>query len=247
MNNSEEFEWCGTLWTYKMEGGRLIHPDTPYQYYDMDNTIMVNKEGELEFTVKHLLKAVSHWDGKVYYPSHAVPTLRSVSPFTYGRFSIECKLPKGINLWPAIWLTGSQRWPPEIDIMEGWTNKKRTYLKWNNPHFPYIFPVYNCTTNIHYTDRDEQKNAIGSKEVSVFKMKCPENNFIKYECEWTPNNISIFYDGKLVRKVTDKEILEHFNKFPQMKFIMDLWVSQKTNVSIDQKMFLRNFKYEKYE
>src|SRR5215203_2246485 len=43
--------------------------------------------------------------------------------WTYGRFEIKARLPKGVGTWPAIWMLGSAtplEWPDdgEIDIME---------------------------------------------------------------------------------------------------------------------------------
>jgi hypothetical protein len=42
----------------------------------------------------------------------------------YGRFEIRAKLPKGQGLWPAFWLLPQATFhgPPEIDVLEAWTN-----------------------------------------------------------------------------------------------------------------------------
>ncbi|MBN1653901.1 MAG: family 16 glycosylhydrolase [Deltaproteobacteria bacterium] len=38
--------------------------------------------------------------------------------FTHGYFEARVKVPEGKGLWPAFWLTSSERWPPEWDVFE---------------------------------------------------------------------------------------------------------------------------------
>ncbi|MBK6499801.1 MAG: glycoside hydrolase family 16 protein [Saprospiraceae bacterium] len=51
-------------------------------------------------------------------------TSKGKREFTFGRFDVRAKLPKGKGIWPAIWMLGANisniGWPAcgEIDIME---------------------------------------------------------------------------------------------------------------------------------
>lgn len=240
-------EWCGYEWTNTMEGGRLIHPDNPLQYYDLENTVTLNKSNVLKLELKEIPQQVTHWDGKTYFPSYAAPTLRSVKAFTYGKFSVECMIPKGNGIWPAIWLSGEKKWPPEIDIMEGWPDGG--YFRMLSPKFPYVLPNYLVTTNVHYRRlSDDLKREIKAKRVYAFEMDDPSEKFVKYSCEWLPDSITIRYDGIIVRKVTDRKVLDYINKYPEMYFIMNLWtIRNSPHIRQDGKMELRNFKYKAYE
>ena len=59
-------------------------------------------------------------------PSYTSARINSTNSWTYGRFEISAKLPKGRGMWPAIWMLysngtyGNGGWPDngELDIME---------------------------------------------------------------------------------------------------------------------------------
>src|SRR5262249_38836951 len=41
--------------------------------------------------------------------------------YQYGYTQVVARIPYGPGLWPALWLAAaSQKWPPEIDILEHW-------------------------------------------------------------------------------------------------------------------------------
>jgi Beta-glucanase/Beta-glucan synthetase len=46
----------------------------------------------------------------------------------YGYFEIRSKMPNSTGTWPAFWLTGTQSWPPEIDIYEWYGGKTKKVL-----------------------------------------------------------------------------------------------------------------------
>ena len=98
-------DFCNLQWTTAMEGGRLIHPDYPYMWYDCDAVYV--RSGMAELSAYREYKTIHHWDGKTYRPTVACGLLRSVDTFGYGTFSAEIQMPKGKNLWPAFWLVGS--------------------------------------------------------------------------------------------------------------------------------------------
>jgi beta-glucanase (GH16 family) len=65
----------------------------------------------------------SHLDAGTYpsihYRSGAVHSAQPVViPARRMRVSVEAQLPSQKGTWPAIWLTGVDSWPPEIDLAE---------------------------------------------------------------------------------------------------------------------------------
>jgi beta-glucanase (GH16 family) len=125
--------------------------------------------------------------------------------FHWGTYEIEAKLPEGRCLWPAFWMWSWNTWPPEIDIMEGYSNEAGSYFKWNPLGF------WNAQTNIHFNDVVTGKNKSIRGKSWPFTLKNPTQEFIKYRLEWKPTAIYFYYNDRLVRKVTDKTIMEQVN------------------------------------
>lgn len=260
-------DFCNYNWTTAMEGGRQIHTEQPWMWYDEDcvktssrmtNGILIHKGSDKSDNYAELIatnkpKEIHHWDGKVYNPSVACGLLRSVDTFGYGRFSAEIQLPKGRNIWPAFWLIGdgNEDWPAvgEIDIMEGWTNQFGGYFRFGIPQPPYLVPSWNTTTNIHWKDIFLTGCAghgyAGSRRLPLlFSLKRPAHNFVKYEVEWRPNSISFFANGHRVRTY-GWEVAQHLlNK--KMRVIFDLGTTQ-ANFTFDTPMKIRNFEYKTLE
>lgn len=236
-------DFCNYQWTNVMEGNRIIHPLYPYQYYGIEDTVMVGENEVLELKVKDNPRDVKYWDGTIYHPKWEVPLLKSVESFSYGTFSIEAQLPKGKGLWASLWLTGRDVWPPEIDILEGESDRKGSYFRMFQSCFPHVWPTYRTTTNVHYR-LDGEKQNIGQKNVSVFTIQNPTEYFVKYECVWTPSSIIIKYVGKTVRKITDEKIIAFFNAHPQMNFVINVFLDSDKGCTQTTPMKVRNFSYE---
>lgn len=258
-------DFCNLQWTTAMEGGRQIHTEQPWMWYDEDcvktsskmvDGILIHKGSEqsdnnAELIATNKPKEIHHWDGKTYNPTVACGLLRSVDTFGYGRFSAEIMLPKGKNLWPAFWLVGDGKedWPAcgEIDICEAWTNQFGGYYKMGKPQPPYFIPLnyWNTTTNVHWGKDKKHHESCGSRRLPIiFSLKRPAHNFVKYEVEWRPNTISFFANGHRVRTY-GLEVAEHLlNK--KMRVIFDLWTTQ-AQFSCDTPMKIRNFEYKSLE
>ena len=56
------------------------------------------------------------------------------------------------------------------------------------------------------------------KERAGMIFKDPRKHFIKYACNWQKDIIEIYYDNRLVRTITDKQILKEMDQ-PQMVLI----------------------------
>lgn len=254
-------DFCNYQWTTAMEGGRIIHTEHPWMWYD-NRKVIVNSEyynGKKDWCAilyaeeKH--NTIHHWDGKTYHPTVACGLLRSVYTFSYGTFSAEIQLPKGKNLWPAFWLVGGEErdWPAdgEIDICEAWTNRFGGYFKLGIPQPPYLVPSWNTTTNIHWNDDYQEylnydgHKSCGSRRLPLlFSMKRPAHNFVKYEVEWRPDIITFRANGKTIR-TQGYHVAKHLHD-KRMNVIFDLWTTGE-DFTCETPMKIRNFEYKPIE
>lgn len=236
-------DFCNYQWTTAMEGGRIIHPDLPWMWYDCDAVYVEDSTAELNAYREP--NTIHHWDGKTYHPTVACGLLRSVDTFSYGTFSAEIQLPKGRNLWPAFWLVGGgeRDWPAdgEIDICEAWTNRFGGYFKMGIPQPPYLVPSWNTTTNIHWQEDDGRHGYAGSRRLPLlFSLKRPAHNFVKYEVEWMPDKITFFVNGHAIRSYGN-DVAKWLNDTLQ-HIIFDLWTTG-LDYTLETPMLIRNFKY----
>ena len=113
------------------------------------------------------------------YTSASINT-RGKYTFTYGRVEVRAKLPKGTNVWPAIWTLGMKgRWPAggEIDIMEYWGTN----------------PGAICA-NVHTGDYNHTKGT-GRGGNTIFEN--PWKRFHLYALEWYPDRLDFYFDKKM--------------------------------------------------
>lgn len=251
---TDNFKWCSYNWKSAMDGGRIIHPSYPWYWYS-SGTIRVCSDDVLELSVTYNPKEVKHWDGKIYNPTYEVATMRTQESFSFGTFSAEIMMPTGLNLSSSFWLSGNGNWPPEIDIEEGWTEEKKSWFRLSEAYFPWIKPAWRTTTNVHYRNPDMTKTHIGSRNISIFKQPSdPSNNFIEYKCDWRPDEIVFYANGKQVRKVSGDVCkylttnLSNPDKGYEMNVIFNVWCEDpsKNKIALYSPMKIRNFKYEPY-
>lgn len=238
-----------------MEGGRKIHPDQPWEWY-CDDCVYVDSDNALHLKVIDRPTEIRHWDHVTYHPVKAVGLVRSGEPFDYGTFSLEMKMPKGTYLSASFWLTGSESWPPEIDIEEGWT-EGGDWLHNTTKYFPWFFKSWRTTTNVHYLDKKGEKTSkthVGSRNILKCKQPLdPSENFIEYKCVWKPESIEFFANGISVRKLTGKAVykLIHNNESPGhlMDAVINIWTENPEHykVSMDTELVVKNFKYTPLE
>jgi beta-glucanase (GH16 family) len=214
------------------------HPTDLKEWYDAS---AVNVDGSGNLILK------THRNPREFHPANGNPiTINTGSgriycedEFSYGKFEALIKLPSGKELWPAFWLYAWDSWPPEIDILEAYSNKKSNYFKFNwSP-----FSLWHVETNVHYRV-GENNLSIGGRR-HWFGFKNPANSFINYSLEWRPNIIKIFYDGIFVRGIRDAEILNKI-KDHKMKVVLNNSVLKGITHSPSSEMFVKNFKYEPY-
>ena len=102
--------------------------------------------------------------------------------FTYGYYEICAKLPKGVGIWPAIWMMPSYNkygnWPSsgEMDIME-----------------MVGFEQDNIYTTIHTAAYNHKK---GTQKGFQAKIKHASSKFHIYGLDWQHDYLQFYVDGK---------------------------------------------------
>lgn len=237
---TEKFNWCGYEWLKSAQNGRMIHPDEPNYWYD-PGCITEIGDGVLALDVRENPRDITHWDGKTYHPFYGVGLMTSVDGFSYGTFECDCKMPIGEELCSAFWLSGHESWPPEIDICENMSNKCGGYLK-------YLL-WWNVNSNLHYRMTPEgMKEHIGGKKASVFTMRNPARNWVRYSCKWEPRKVSFYIDGKLVRTYESDSILSTYDD-KTMHVAIDNWpwhanqYGTRICLPLKQPFLVKDFKY----
>jgi len=110
---------------------------------------------------------------------------RGKNEWTYGRFEIRAKLPRGIGTWPAIWMLAAKKsygddyWPHngEIDIME--------HVGYHQGH------IHGSTHSLKYYWQ------VGTQRTDTIFSADVSDVFHNYILEWYPDKIQVFMDDKL--------------------------------------------------
>lgn len=164
--------------------------------------------------------------GNIYYPD--------TGQFLYGYFEIHCKLPSHRGAFPAFWLHGASRdtldpYYEEIDIFEytwalGSPSASADWLPVPNPHPTYTGDPRLITTGIYHN-----LNGLGYDfETDTYARNYPRfpngqdvNGWHTYSCEWMPDHVYWYLDGKMVNSYYDTD---HIPRHPMVL---------KTNYAID--------------
>lgn len=190
-------KWEGYEWEIGERWG-IMHPDKPECWYDPS---AVKTEGDiLMLETKYNPKEIEG----VTSP-FGVGLINCTHKFGYGRFDVDIQLPKGPYLWPAFWMWAFESWPPEIDVFEGYSNKKGSYTNIGKLHEFIFGKFWKVQTNIHLGEMPHNYS-IGAKG-HWLGWKCPSDGFHTYSVEWDYDHISIYFDNKRVRKITDESVL----------------------------------------
>lgn len=207
-----------------------IHPEFPYKWYDPDCVIVDNES--LKLLTKYKPKEFII-NGRKIISNTAIGLISCQYPFHFGTYEIEAKIPEGADLWPAIWLWSLETWPPEIDIMEAYSNSRGSYFRW-------CWPIWSLQSNFHYRETGIIKS-VGAKNMHC-GLSNPASRFIKFGMEWTPEYIKITIDGK-VRRTLKGDIMKHFQM--PMRFVINNGVKDTHKVGSPASIFeIRNFNYK---
>ncbi len=230
------FSWCGHEWITSERWG-LIHQDKPYCWYD-NSAVHMNMDKSISLKTH---KNPRYFENLKISSPVGVGLISCTTKFGHGRFSLEAKLPSGSNLWPAFWMWSWDSWPPEIDVFEGYTNSKGNYFKMR---FPEVLGFWNVQSNVHYKKGGDNKMTGPKNHWIGFKK--PDGGFIKYEVEWRHDRIDFFWDGRKVRTIKDKAILDQMNT-TTMNVVINNSITAEADLENPpiSEFTIRNFQYFK--
>lgn len=201
----------------------LYHPKKDFEWYDSSAVKLLHKGLNLFITDN------VHKDGNVYIMT-GVGMCVSRYEYPYGKFEWNITLPKGVQLWPAIWLTDSLTWPPEIDVLEAYSDDKMNYGNRLN-------------TNL-FMGQTPNHTQLGAMRHGTLIDK---DEVLNLKLDWTENYIKIYYNNLLVRSVTDMEVLKYFEG-RKMKIVMNN-ATRKPRILFDEiggtPFIIHNFTYTK--
>ena len=228
-------KWSGYEWLPREVWGQY-HPDKTYCYYDPTAIEIENNE----LILKTQLNPKKFKNPDIEIPI-GVGLVSCTEKFEYGYFEVEAKLPQGKHLWPAFWMSPNQSWPPEIDVFEGYTKNKNNYFHFNlkNP-----FGFWRVETNFHCGEQPNNYN-LGAK-THWLGFKSPSKNYNKFGCLWSEDKIEIYYNDRLVRKLTDDKLLAEYREKT-----MNVKINNHVDKDIDitnptqSEYKIKYFKYEK--
>lgn len=220
-------------WSFSQPWGEF-HADYLYRWWPKDSTAVSIEDSTLKLELRYFPKTfiksqLPKWQQVEKLPEeftidHAVGLIRTKEQFKYGWFEAEIKLPKQQNQWTAFWLMSKEKWPPEIDIFEGFAPNSSEEVE--------IRP------NIHWGTQYE-KHDYGAPLIPV---QNPTDRFVKYACHWTENFIRFYVDGFLVKEVVDTEIIEALNEVPHYLILNNGVKNKPVNFKYYSVMEVKNVK-----
>jgi beta-glucanase (GH16 family) len=171
--------------------------DNPIQWYDPQAVTMTYLGLNLEVTNNRLI------DKDVVIDT-GVGLVVSKFTTSYGIYNWSVILPQGPLLWPAIWLQGKDKWPPEIDVMEAYSDSNGRYKHKLNTN------AYFGITPLHSSVRAFSSGWFIDKSKPILLT-----------LDWRKDYIKIYYNNVLVRVIKSKSVLNWFNEHPLMEVVMN--------------------------
>ncbi len=225
---SDEFDVDGlpdsTKWSYDVGGHGWGNWEL--QYY----TEKIAKNARVE-NGKLLIEVHKEKFDKNKYTSARLVT-KNKGDWTYGKFVIRAKVPKGKGLWGAIWMLptkwdlGSGNWPDvgEIDIMEYVGLAKDTVLG-----------------TIHCGAFNGMLHTQKGKSIVVPNV---EENFHDYILEWNEEKIEIFVDDQKFFEFPKSEKWEEWPFFRDFHLVLNIAIGGTLGGKVDDSIFPRQMEVD---
>jgi len=172
-----------------------FHPnETKYTH---DDEVNITSRG-VKFTTSR--RPTIH-DGKEY--RYSCGLIEHKQTFGHGYFEVKATCYGGKSLWNApLWFVskgdGSKEEftsVPEFDVCEVYTDADGSNMHGNS--------------DVHYGKTYEEELNAGPR---THTHKGMEGKPMRYGLLWEPNRLSVYYDGQLVRRFTNKKLVSTFNK-----------------------------------
>ena len=113
------------------------------------------------------------------------------------------------------------------------------HFNWKNP-----FGFWRVETNFHCGEQPNNYN-LGSK-THWLGFKSPSKNYNKFGCLWAEDKIEIYYNDRLVRKLTDDKLLDEYRgKTMNVKINTHVDKNIDTTNPTQSEYKIKYFKYEK--
>lgn len=180
---SDEFNYTGlpdsTHWGYDLGDGCpnvCGWGNNELQYYTRDRKNARTENGML------IVEARREKMGTKDYTSARLVS-KHKGDWTYGRVAVRAKLPKGLGVWPAIWMLPTDwkygGWPAsgEIDIME--------------------MVGYMPDSLFGSSHTKSFNHAIGTQSTKGIFVNDLSTAFHEYALDWHPDRLDFLFDGKV--------------------------------------------------
>lgn len=217
----DDFTNVDTNWHKRLWWGSYAEDEeTHYQHPDcviqLDKGVKLITESK-PFLNPHNNKTIPFAQG-LLYGKHT---------FYSGAIEVVVNIKPATGMWHApLWFVTVDEVLPEIDVSEVYSKNNKNKAK--------------SKSNLHYgTDYAENKKSIGAKTHYLPNFF---NRDITFAIKWDKKAINIYHDGFLVRKITDKDILQRIQK--GMVPIINTGVSAGYEHT-GSEMIVKKFKYWK--
>lgn len=180
-------------------GNIINNGEAPHSYFSEDTFIFEDSIMRQQVRKDPIEVEYIDWDGKnwgKYTIPYQIGQIDSSISFEqkFGYFEIKSRITSEPGSWPAFWLASKYSWPPEIDIYEIYTGKKKGEK---------IFE-----SNFHWIKGKDNKSKM--KKHRVLNVS---EGFNTYAVEWNEKGFKIFYNNLLVRVYTNPKVINFF-EFP---------------------------------
>lgn len=189
------------------------------EYYTDNSDNVIVENNTLVITARE-----QAYDGYNYTSAR----LKSLKSWTYGKFEISAKLPKGQGLWPAIWMLPTNdvygNWPNsgEIDIMEC-TGSSQNYIHGSLQ-----------------TQAQNFKTEAGDQTAQI-EILDDYDSFHTYGLVWTPEYITILVDNieyfKSERNLAESLNTEEYPFVQAFHLMLNIAVGGSMGGAIDNSVF----------
>lgn len=188
----DEFDYTGSpdpsKWSFDLWPARKVN-DEDQTYTNNLKNVRVEDGKLLIVAHKEQVDGAEYTSGRIHSAGKG--------DFLYGRAEVRAKLPAGTGTWSAIWMLPSDpyRYATTCQPNEDWQGSS-TCNAWPNSGEIDImehvgFDMQNVHGTVHnkafyWANWEQRKGSIEAQDV--------DSNFHTYSIEWSPENITIFFD-----------------------------------------------------